>query len=140
MAKNQRPMTYNWRERVRKLKSEVVALYLAYRDPRTPWYARIFTALVVSYALSPIDLIPDFIPILGLLDDLVLVPLGLALSIKMIPNAVIVDSRKKALEIESGDEPVSRTAAVVIILIWLLSAVILTQLGLRLFNHFTEVI
>ena len=73
------------RDRAKKLKTETRALYLAGRDPRTPWYARLLAAVVVAYALSPIDLIPDFIPVLGYLDDLVLVPLGIALAIKMIP-------------------------------------------------------
>ncbi len=130
-------MTLHWRARVKKLKAEVIALYLAYRDPRTPWYARAFTAVVVSYALSPIDLIPDFIPILGILDDLLLVPVGLTLALKMIPEAVMVESREKALEITDGNQPVSRAAAVTVILLWLVSAVLFTHYGLRIF-HFVK--
>ncbi len=74
-----------WKTLARQLKTELYALYLAYKDRRTPWYARIFTALVVGYAFSPIDLIPDPIPVLGYLDDLILVPIGVYLAVKMIP-------------------------------------------------------
>jgi uncharacterized membrane protein YkvA (DUF1232 family) len=129
-------MISKWKERVRSLKAEVVALYLAYRDPRTPWYAKLFTAVVVSYALSPIDLIPDFIPVLGVLDDLVLVPLGLALALRMIPNAVMVDSREKAAALAVSNKPVSRSAAVVILIIWLLTAGLLIRCSVRLYQHF----
>ena len=74
------------RKRARRLKEEIYALYLAYRDPRVPWYARLFAAGVVAYAFSPIDLIPDFIPVLGFPDDLILVPLGVVLALRMIPT------------------------------------------------------
>ena len=79
----------NWKAKAKALKHEVYALFLAYKDPRVPWYAKAFSALVVGYAFSPIDLIPDMIPVLGYLDDLVLVPLGVALAIKMIPAEVM---------------------------------------------------
>ena len=82
----------NWKIRAKGLKTEVYTLYLAYKDPRTPWYARIFAAVVVGYAFSPIDLIPDPIPILGYLDDLVLIPLGAYLAVKMIPAEVMAES------------------------------------------------
>lgn len=131
-------MTFLWREQIEKLKAEVITLYLAYRDPRTPWYARIFTAVVVSYALSPIDLIPDFIPVVGILDDLVLVPIGLTLAIKMIPSTVMDESRVKAIGIASGEKPVSRSAAIVIIIIWFLSAALATHYGLRIFHYIKE--
>jgi uncharacterized membrane protein YkvA (DUF1232 family) len=72
-----------WKERAERLKKEVYALYLAYRDPRTPWYGKVFAALVIAYAFSPIDLIPDPIPILGYLDDLILIPLGVVIALKM---------------------------------------------------------
>ena len=85
-----------WKARARRLKLETWAVYLAYRDPRTPWYARLFVLCVVGYALSPIDLVPDFIPVLGYLDDLVLVPLGLALAIRMIPQPVLDECRERA--------------------------------------------
>ena len=107
-----------------RLKSETYALYMAYRDPRVPWYARLFAALVVGYAFSPVDLIPDVIPVLGYLDDLVLVPLGVALAVRMIPDEVLAESRQRAREmVERGERPVSRAAAVVIVLLWLALAV-----------------
>jgi uncharacterized membrane protein YkvA (DUF1232 family) len=108
-----------WKQRARQLKVETYALYLAYRDPRTPWYARIFAAIVVGYAFSPIDLIPDFIPVLGYLDDLVLVPFGIWLALKMIPPEVMAESRSRAQEALSHGKPVSRAAAIVIVAIWL---------------------
>jgi uncharacterized membrane protein YkvA (DUF1232 family) len=111
-----------WKRRARQLKAETYALYLAYRDPRTPWYARILAAVVVGYAFSPIDLIPDFIPVLGYLDDLVLVPFGIWLALKMIPAEVIAESRARAQETLANGKPVNRAAAVIIIAIWLLLA------------------
>src|SRR5438270_13940927 len=83
-------------QRAKQLKTELYALYLAYKDPRVPWYARVFAACVVGYAFSPIDLIPDPIPVVGYLDDLVLVPLGIALARKMIPADVLAECRVKA--------------------------------------------
>ena len=77
------------REKAKQLKTDVYALYLAYKDPRVPWYAKAFMALIIGYALSPIDLIPDFIPVLGYLDDLIIIPAGISLSLKMIPKEVL---------------------------------------------------
>src|SRR5215211_4942993 len=85
-----------WKDRVKQLKTEVYALYLAYKDSRVPWYAKLLAVCVVGYAFSPIDLIPDPIPILGYLDDLVLVPLGIAFAIRMIPEDVLYECRGKA--------------------------------------------
>ena len=113
-----------WKARAQQLKTEVYALYLAYKDPRTPWYAKLFTALVVGYAFSPIDLIPDPIPILGYLDDLVLIPLGAFLAVKMIPPQVMEESREKAKEMMAQVKPVNKVAAVVIVLIWIGMAVL----------------
>lgn len=104
----------------RRLKVEVHALYLAYKDPRVPWYARAFAAVVVGYAFSPIDLIPDPIPVLGYLDDLVLIPLGVALAIRMIPPHVLAECREEARE--AKDRPVSRVAAVVVVAVWVVLA------------------
>ena len=109
-----------WKDWARQLKVEVYALYLAYRDPRVPWAARLFTACVVAYAFSPIDLIPDFIPILGYLDDLILIPLGIKIALSMIPSQVMAESRAKAGEILAQGKPVSWGAAVLIIALWLL--------------------
>lgn len=84
-----------WRQRARRLKKETYALHLASKDPRVPWYAKLLAVSVVGYLFSPIDLIPDFIPVLGYVDDLVLVPLGIALVLKMIPGAVMAECREK---------------------------------------------
>lgn len=107
-------------------------MYLACRDPRTPWYAKVFAGAVVAYAISPIDLIPDFIPVLGYLDDLILVPIGIALAVKMIPAAVLIDCRARA-QIAS-DRPTSRKAAAIIVAIWLLAAAMLLWLAYRAFS------
>jgi len=112
----------NWRQRVRQLKGETYALYLAYEDPRVPWYARLWVALVVGYAFSPIDLTPDFIPVLGYLDDLVLIPLGVLLAIRLIPTHVMAQCREQARRELAEGRPVNRAAAVVIVCLWLLSA------------------
>ena len=114
-----------WKRWAGRLESETYALYLAYRDPRVPWYAKLFVALVVGYAFSPIDLIPDSIPVLGYLDDLILVPLGVALAVRMIPEDVLSESRQKAREmVERGERPVSQAAAAVIVVLWLALAVL----------------
>jgi uncharacterized membrane protein YkvA (DUF1232 family) len=106
------------KERARKLKKEVIALHFACLDRRTPWLARMLGVMVVGYALSPIDLIPDFIPVLGLLDDLLLLPLGIALALKMVPRSVMDDARARA-EAFTG-KPESKTAMAVIVIVWIL--------------------
>jgi uncharacterized membrane protein YkvA (DUF1232 family) len=111
-----------WKQWAKRLKTEIYALYLAYKDPRTPWYARVFAAVVVGYAFSPIDLIPDPIPVLGYLDDLVLLPVGAALAIKLIPQDILVECRQQAQVKISENKPTNWTATVVIIAIWLLLA------------------
>ncbi len=115
----------NWKHRSRQLKIETYTLYLAYKDPRTPWYAKIFAACVVGYAFSPIDLIPDPIPILGYLDDLILIPIGVVLALKMIPSPVLVESREKAQVLINQGKPINRIAAGIIIGIWLVLAVLI---------------
>ena len=117
---NELRIVERWKQKARYLKVEIYALYLAYRDPRVPWYAKAFAALVVGYAFSPIDLIPDFIPVLGYLDDLILIPLGIAVAIKMIPEKVMADCRSRSKEMMSHEKPVNRVAAVIIVFIWLL--------------------
>jgi uncharacterized membrane protein YkvA (DUF1232 family) len=119
--------------RARQLKTETYTLYIAYRDPRVPWAARIFAACVVGYAFSPIDLIPDFIPILGYLDDLILVPLGIRMALRMIPSEVMADSREKARETIEQGKPINRTAAAVIIAIWIMACAGAAILAWRIF-------
>ena len=109
-----------WKQRARQLQRETYALFLAYRDPRVSWAARIWAACVVAYALSPIDLIPDFIPVLGYLDDLVLIPLGIALALRMIPPEVMADSRARAQAAMGQDQRLGKIAAAVIVTVWLL--------------------
>lgn len=104
------------REWARAVKRDVLALYLAARDPRVPWHAKALALVVAAYALSPIDLIPDFIPVLGYLDDLIIVPLGIVLAVRMIPPDVMAEHR--ALAAASQRRPVSRLAAVVIATTW----------------------
>jgi uncharacterized membrane protein YkvA (DUF1232 family) len=108
----------NWKQQLRKLKTETYALYLACKDSRVPWYARVLATCVVAYALSPIDLIPDFIPVIGYLDDLILVPLGITLVLRMIPPDVMAECRLKAEETINQATPKSKIAAVVIVIIW----------------------
>ena len=107
-----------WKRQVKLLEVKIYTIYLAYKDPRVPWYAKAFTACIVAYAFSPIDLIPDFIPILGYLDDIVLIPLGIALALKMIPKAVIIECEEKAQAILRQDKPKSLVAAAIIVAIW----------------------
>ena len=109
-----------WKKRAEELRVETYAIYLASRDPATPWYAKVTVACVVGYALSPIDLIPDFIPVLGYLDDLVIVPLGIALALRMIPQVVMEQCRAKARENLVKDKSKHLVAAAIIIAIWLI--------------------
>ena len=102
----------------RTIKRDVHALYLASRDPRVPWYAKALAVLVAGYALSPIDLIPDFIPVLGYLDDVIIVPLGVLLVVRLIPAEIMAEHRDLAAAAQ--ERPVSRTAAAVVALIWAL--------------------
>jgi uncharacterized membrane protein YkvA (DUF1232 family) len=112
-------MLASLRQRARAIKRDTLALYLAARHPQTPWYAKALAVLIVGYALSPIDLIPDFIPVLGYLDDVILLPAGIFLCIRLIPAHVLDDCRAQAAERFADGKPTNRTAAVVIVLIWL---------------------
>lgn len=109
------------------LKRDGHAVYLASRDPRVPWYAKVLAIAVAAYALSPIDLIPDFVPIVGYLDDLVLVPLGVWLVVSLIPDEVMVECRAKADA--AGLRPVSRAGMITIIVVWILAAMTLGWIG-----------
>ncbi len=121
-----------WRKAAHKLKRQSVALYFAWRDPRTPWYAKGLAALVAAYALSPIDLIPDFIPVLGYLDDLILLPLGIALVLRLIPPAVLADCQAKAEEQIRSGIPRPKFMTVVIIALWVLALAALLLWAARL--------
>ncbi len=113
----------------RDIKRDVLALYLAARDPRVPWYAKAVALAVAAYALSPIDLIPDFVPVLGYLDDLIIVPLGILLAVRLIPPAILTEHRATAAAME--DKPASRTGAVMIIAVWIGLALITVAALLR---------
>ncbi|OGB91934.1 MAG: hypothetical protein A3G35_12670 [candidate division NC10 bacterium RIFCSPLOWO2_12_FULL_66_18] len=121
-----------WKQQARRLKVEVYALYLACKDPRVPWHARLFAACVVGYAFSPIDLIPDPIPILGYLDDLVLIPLGVLLVRRMIPDTVLTECRERAIHLDQ--KPTNWVAAAVIIAVWILLAATVTYWLIRHFR------
>ena len=120
------------KQKARSLKNEIYILYLAYQDPRVPWYAKALMLVIVAYFLSPIDLIPDFIPVLGYFDDLIIVPAGIFLALKMIPKDVMEDCRRKA-----KSEPIAGKAkwiaTLVIILVWLLVLYFLARLIWQLF-------
>lgn len=113
------------------IKGDVIAIYFAARDPRVPWYAKALALCVAGYALSPIDLIPDFVPFLGYLDDVVIVPLGILTVVKLIPPAIMAEHRAAAAHV--ADKPVSRRAAAVIVLIWIASIGLVTWWGYRYF-------
>jgi uncharacterized membrane protein YkvA (DUF1232 family) len=124
-------MWTTWQGWARHLKREIQALMLACRHPQTPWVAKGLALVVVAYALSPLDLIPDPIPVLGYLDDLILLPLGIWLVLRLIPPAVMVDCRAQALALVGQRQPANWIAGGVIILLWLLVAVWLGRLLLR---------
>ena len=127
------PFMDDLRRRARALKAETLALSYAVRDPRVPWYARLLAVAVVAYALSPIDLIPDFVPILGYLDDLILVPLGIVLVLRLMPTEVLEECRARAQAELAGGRPVSRAGAAAIVTIWVLGALLVGWLVYRAF-------
>jgi len=108
----------SWKQQVQELKLQLAILYQAMRDPRLPWHIRLWPWIVVAYALSPIDLIPDFIPILGYLDDLLLIPLGIILALKLIPAAYQDEYRQQA---NDNPLPTSKAGLAIILTIWLLA-------------------
>ena len=119
-------LVQRWQTAARALKRELYALYLASRDPRTPWYAKAAIAGVLAYALSPIDLIPDFIPVLGYLDDLVLLPAGIWVALRLIPPTVMAESRARAEE--AVRLPASKVGLIVVLGLWAFSALFLLKL------------
>jgi uncharacterized membrane protein YkvA (DUF1232 family) len=118
------------KERAKELKQFTLVAYYAARDPRTPTLVRVLALLVAAYALSPIDLIPDFIPVLGYLDDLVLVPLGLALVVRLLPDSVLASAREQAQR--AAERPTSKLAAGIIVAVWLLVLFLLGRWALLL--------
>ena len=126
-------MASRLREWARVIKRDVHALYLASRDPRVPWYAKALAVPVAGYALSPIDLIPDFIPVVGYLDDVIIVPLGIMLVVRLIPPDIMAEHRELAAVAQ--DRPISRTAALVIVCVWIASIALVGWLGYRYFRH-----
>jgi uncharacterized membrane protein YkvA (DUF1232 family) len=115
----------------RLLKRDVFALYLAGRDPRVPWYAKALALATAAYALSPVDLIPDFIPILGYLDDVIILPLAILLTVRLIPANVLAELRLQAQQRLANSPPTSRVAALVIVVVWVAAAVAVTAFFLR---------
>jgi uncharacterized membrane protein YkvA (DUF1232 family) len=126
------PTIEHWKKRVKALKSETYAIYLAAKDPRVPWVAKALIFFVVAHTLSPIDLIPDFIPVLGYLDDLIIAPLGIAIAIRLIPPEVLVECREQAQQMFAQDQPPNKWAAVVVIMIWLVGVCLIGAMIIRL--------
>src|SRR5215475_16038281 len=125
-------------QHARQLQEETFSLYFAARDPRTPWYAKLLVAGIVAYAFSPIDLIPDFVPVLGYLDDLILLPLGIAWARRLVPPAVLVECRARAQETMQDRKPVSWVAGAIIVVLWLVLAVLglvwVSKTGRKMFS------
>ncbi len=124
-------MLANLKSRAHALKTETLALYLAARDPRTPWLAKALVLLVVAYALSPIDLIPDFVPVFGYLDDLLIVPAGIALALKLIPREVMEQARQRARE-APPQKGAGMVGAVIVVLVWILAIILCALIVVRI--------
>lgn len=118
--KTNKNLLLSLKEKARKIKKDVGALYLAYKRPDVPFYAKIVAILVVGYALSPIDLIPDFIPVLGYLDDIILIPLGITLALKLIPKDIMEECRQESENLFKNGKPKSWIAGGIIIFIWII--------------------
>lgn len=117
-----------WKKRAHLLKRETCTLYLVCRHPCVPWYAKFLALIVVGYAVSPIDLIPDVIPVLGYLDDLILIPLGFMLVIRLIPAQVVAECRARSEEMVATATRAGKIAAGIIVSIWLLLAALVVRL------------
>ena len=126
-------MASRLKEWARVIKRDVHALYLASRDPRVPWYAKALAVAVAGYALSPIDLIPDFIPVVGYLDDVIIVPLGIMLVVRLIPPDIMAEHRELAAAAQ--ERPISRTAALIIVCVWIASIALVGWLAYRYFRR-----
>ena len=127
-------MIQNIQNKVKKLKRESLVLHFSYKDPNLALWKKVFIGLVIGYLFSPIDLIPDFIPIIGYFDDLLIVPIGIAISLRLIPQEILEESRKKVNEKELVNLPVGKKTAIVIILIWLIGLFSISIFFIRLFH------
>lgn len=117
------------KNKITQLKQDLIALYLCFKEPRTPFYAKLILFLLIAYAMSPIDLIPDFIPVIGLLDDLILISLGTALAIKLIPKEIWAENKIKAGYYKKSDIKINHMFGIVIVIsIWLITAYVLYRL------------
>src|SRR5215471_1499520 len=122
-------MFENWKQWALIIKRDAHALYLTARDPRVPWYAKVLAIAVAAYALSPINLIPDFVPVLGYVDDLIIVPAGIALVVRLVPPEIMTQHRDMAMEAQ--DRPVSWAAGVAIITIWIVTIGLAIWIAMR---------
>lgn len=120
------------KEWAQRLKRDTYALYYASQDPRVPWYVKLLAAFVVAQALSPLDLIPDFIPVLGYLDDLIIIPLGLLIAVRLIPEEVMIEAREKAASKLIEGKFISRAGSIIVVSIWLAVLMAGIVLGLKL--------
>jgi uncharacterized membrane protein YkvA (DUF1232 family) len=123
------------KEWTQQLKTETAALYFACRDPRTPWYAKALALFVVAHTLSPIDLIPDFIPILGYLDDLIITPLGLAIAFKLIPEDVLAEARRKAGNQLMDGSSLGRAGMVIVFAFWTAGLLLIALIAFRIYSR-----
>src|SRR4030067_1299681 len=128
-------MLSSLRAKAKQLERETYALYLAYRDPRTPWHARAFSAFVVAHTVSPIDLIPDFIPVIGYLDDLIITPLGLYLALRMIPAEVMAEARQQAARASAEGRIKTRAGVAIVLSVWGVGAIVLVGILARLIQQ-----
>jgi len=129
------PWLQELRQKARELNREVAALFRAARHPRTPWYAKLLMLMIVAYAVSPIDLIPDFVPVIGLLDDVLLLPLGIAIVLRMIPETVMAECRAQAQMNEKERTRFGRFGAIGVALIWLLLLILAASWAYRAFSQ-----
>ena len=120
------------KKKAKEIKKNIVVLYIAFKKKETPWYAKVMAGITIGYALSPIDLIPDFIPVLGYLDDIVILPLLIVLSIKLIPRSIIEEAKLKADELRQDRRVKKWYYAVPIIVIWVVAAILIGKILLRL--------
>ena len=127
-------MITNYKNTVNRLKKQSLVLYVAYSDSRLSYWKKIFIGLVIGYLFSPIDLIPDFIPVIGYLDDLIIVPIGIYISLRLIPKEILEDSKKKIEEENLQHIPVGKKTAILIVLVWVVGLSLLIIFIFRLIS------